>query len=464
MYYNNYKELKKQLNLENKFTFNYNIIYSLLPLRTRSIDKIEFKNGCLPIIGAFSRLSLGKQIKLLDNDEIVFDMLDEGLIEFEDMNDKSDFDLLIHEYLGGSKLNIIDPILFLYVPLGDLEIESVGMKMAQFINVIFFKDINFADFFKVKPDNQNNIIIDFIVSNLKELKDESIKLDEYFIPKCMEDVVNTIRNDFLFLLNHEEFLVKNFDLIMAFYLNFYFTQFVLKNNLIENSNDLIELYYFLDWEKVSTDRGENLKGFKLFEKYSDDLLYSMVVVEHLNMLLGTKSLLLSEIYPYFENLNKNDKKEVLKYFKKIIIEIIKSEDKLDDNLIKKVKKYDDFKEVLDFYENDFIYTVVKKLNRKSPFGKYSDLIMKLSKHYFVKKGGRNGNMFNITQEMLMIITAISIQNEDKIRFNRLIYEFKKRGLFFDRESQKKIMDRFNTLNLIDAKSDIGEEAYVKSIL
>ena len=72
-------------------------------------------------------------------------------------------------------------------------------------------------------------------------------------------------------------------------------------------------------------------------------------------------------------------------------------------------------------------------------------------------------MFNLNQEMLILITAVCIK-EEKMKITQLFEEYEKRGLFFDRDSWDSIVDLFNKLNLIDKKSDSGDIQYVKSIL
>ena len=87
----------------------------------------------------------------------------------------------------------------------------------------------------------------------------------------------------------------------------------------------------------------------------------------------------------------------------------------------------------------------------------------MGKKYFLKRRGRYGYMFNITQEMLIFITSLCIK-EEKIKITQLFDEYERRGLFFDRDSREKIVELFNKLNLIDKKSDSGDIQYVKSIL
>ena len=62
------------------------------------------------------------------------------------------------------------------------------------------------------------------------------------------------------------------------------------------------------------------------------------------------------------------------------------------------------------------------------------------------------------------MTKICINNQKKLKLNELFKEFELRGLFFDRDSQTKIVQLYEKLNLLEKKSDSGDAQYVKSIL
>ena len=47
---------------------------------------------------------------------------------------------------------------------------------------------------------------------------------------------------------------------------------------------------------------------------------------------------------------------------------------------------------------------------------------------------------------------------------KLLHEFEKRGLLFDRESKKKIIELFERMNLLEKRSDSGDAQYVKYVL
>ena len=48
--------------------------------------------------------------------------------------------------------------------------------------------------------------------------------------------------------------------------------------------------------------------------------------------------------------------------------------------------------------------------------------------------------------------------------NELFDEFRKRGIYLDKQSQESIVEFYEKLNLIEKKSDSGDAQYVKGIL
>ena len=116
---------------------------------------------------------------------------------------------------------------------------------------------------------------------------------------------------------------------------------------------------------------------------------------------------------------------------------------------------------------ELVNTLEKSLAEKiesATIARYALWIEEIGKKYFLKiRGGSYGYMLNMTQEMLLMITAICIK-EDKITLKDLFKEYERRGLFLDSYSQVEVIDLLGKLNLIDKKSDSGDAQYVKSIL
>ena len=72
-------------------------------------------------------------------------------------------------------------------------------------------------------------------------------------------------------------------------------------------------------------------------------------------------------------------------------------------------------------------------------------------------------MLNISQDLLLLLTALSLKNERK-SLKQVFIELELRGLYFDRYSREEIVKLFDKLNLLDKKSDSGDAQYVKPIL
>ena len=62
------------------------------------------------------------------------------------------------------------------------------------------------------------------------------------------------------------------------------------------------------------------------------------------------------------------------------------------------------------------------------------------------------------------MTKIFINNNERLKLSSLFYEFKRRGIAFDKDSQNRIVQLYEKLNLLEKKSDSGDAQYVRSIL
>lgn len=455
MFSENFEKLENHLKKGNKFTYKRNNVF--LPFTTNKNQRVTFDNGVLPIIGALSRLICGKKVRGIGDLNISENIL--GNENFDvDSSDEFYANLLVEEYLGKEKLNILHPKLFLYLPLSEGPEASGEIKIAQFLNNEFFRDLDIKNFFYENNYKYNsNILIEFIVDNLKELPDGE-EYSEFYIPKPLTKVIDIFKEDIKFLLDyHKDFLVKNFDGILSFYMFFYFVQFSLKSASHKTSDELEKTFYLLDWETVSKNRSCVKLGYRRVYQYNKTLLIKIDAMEHLNILLGTDSLLPSEIIEYFNELDMSSQEDFISHFKSWI-KYVRLEEGLDD-----IELPNDFEDLFTIYLSSIEDSYQFNKSRHGTVSRYPINIESLGKKYFLKRRGRFGYMFNLSQEMLILITALCIK-DDKIKITQLFEEYERRGLFFDRDSWDSIVELFNKLNLIDKKSDSGDIQYVKSIL
>lgn len=103
--------------------------------------------------------------------------------------------------------------------------------------------------------------------------------------------------------------------------------------------------------------------------------------------------------------------------------------------------------------------------RRSHYNGYNKKFIDFVQKNFGKFRGIYGYTLSIHEnDIVMFTKLILFENNGKIRLTRLFDEFEKRGLLFDRESKKHIVELFEKMNLLEKRSDSGDAQYVKYIL
>jgi len=105
-----------------------------------------------------------------------------------------------------------------------------------------------------------------------------------------------------------------------------------------------------------------------------------------------------------------------------------------------------------------------KSSRTRAYESYRNWYVRFVQENFSKKRGRLGHNLNLTEEDIILITKICINDNKRLKLNLLFEEFEKRGIFFDRDSKTEIVQLYEKLNLLEKKSDSGDAQYVRSIL
>lgn len=450
----NYKQLLKNMNVnKDKKTLKHNINKNsfLTPYTTREPERVDFEGSFDKILGEISRLELDKVWD--DNFENPLSLSDIKDIEIDD-EDAYFFNEIIKEYIfdDNKDLKIVDPHLFLYMPLSKQKSPRDGeKKIAHFFRDVFCKDNEKLKEFFRKKDSEH-IIINLILNNIYQFEENETKIKYVSI---FDNIVECFNEDINHALNHKNFLIENISKIFAYYFFFYYCQFILKINADFSAEDgIIPLYYLLDWERPGQKRPAILNGYKNLKHQANTLFPRLSVIDQLNTLLGTKSCLLPELFDSFNNLDDESKENFLCYLKQWI---------RDYREIKNFESIDlpnDFKEL--------VMILIKSLNDKNygikseVKGRFGLHLEAIAKSYFLKNQRSFGFVLNIERDMLYVITALCVKNTMKT--TELFKEYEKRGLYFDKKSKDRILDYLTNLNLIEKKSDSGDIRYVKPIL
>ncbi len=443
---------------ENKITLKFNDEYRLFPFQTRKPNRPKFDSGFKHIVSEIARIVCSVDLeKNFNYDILLNEVLSNEHITVDDGSDKKQLNLLLHDYLinHDDDLNIIHPYLYKYV-LPTSGPSNKGEKdVALFFRDVFFNDFSEIENYFMASDNEeyttNNILVDLVIENIPELNEK--RYEKTYISK-LDYVTDVFRDDIQFALEHREFLDKNIENIFSYYYFFYITQLNLKIFSQENTLDSCEeLYYLLDSENASMKRKSINNGYNLIKTNNRSLLYKVYTIDYVNKLLGTVGLTRSELINHVYNLDDEEYDEFMTSFKEFIRIYNKTHDSYEEIT------ENDFDELFKYLHKQFI----EKISDQSPNSRYSLYYEDIGKKYFLKKRGQYGYVLNISQSMLLTITALCVK-DDKMKLKDLFKEYEKRGLFFDKTSKFAVEELLTKLNYIDKKSDSGEVQYVRKFL
>ena len=449
MYENNLEELKQKTGSK-VFKHYINVNSPILPFRVNRIDQTQFSNGFDSIVGDFSRILFNKKIP----DKFNIENILQNVFLKNDISDSKNnnyLSLIIQDYLekNDSDINVLHPYLFLYMNKTLQKRADNEEEIATFFRDVFFNDIdNFKTIYNVPP---NNIIVKLILNGIPELPNK--KIEPKYI-SSLNFIVDIFKEDIEFILDKPNFIINNLSDIFAFYYFYYCSQMVLKLNQLSNEvnlNNPTAIYYLLDWEKASKNRKAISNGYGIITNIQKNTYTKMIIIEHINTLVGTNGLFPSQILNLMDGgyINRLDFIKCLNDWVKYYCE------KQNLNYYAYSENFEDLLEILN--KSIFESLVLQQKNS------YAMNLTNVALKYFIKRRGKYGYILNLTKDFLYLITALCVK-EEKIKLNDLFKEYERRGLFFDRYSKEEIINLLNGWNLIDKKSDSGDAQYVKSIL
>ncbi|WP_252242690.1 DNA phosphorothioation-dependent restriction protein DptG [Clostridium sp. ZS2] len=431
--------------------------FKLLPYTTSDSEKVLVSkfDG---VIGAFSRLVCDKELKNKFNVKEFIENVSDEVEEFEGEDSKNNFKNIIKTmFINNDSLVDFDIKTMNYI-----EATNSDEKIARFLFSIFLDD-SLKEKVKERYDKEtHNILNKLVLRALPDLHDKKVSIEEY---KCYVPFIKELfKRDFEFLMNDEELYKNSIQRFLEYYNMFYISQLCMKLNKFENAevNFPEPLYYTLNWESTSKNRTAYKYGYENLKESIDSLFSHAITLELLNHHNLNKQLGYVELYELFKE---NDGESVVEDIEQLILEYSKCIcDKNWDEFIASSKECDNvaFNKVYKLF--DIVEFQFFKSGRSRAYESYKNWFRKFIEENFGKRRGSLGYNLNLTEEDIILLTKICINNNEKIKVSVLFKEFEKRGISFDRDSKMKIIQLYEKLNLLEKKSDSGDAQYVKSVL
>ncbi|WLR42615.1 DNA phosphorothioation-dependent restriction protein DptG [Bacillus carboniphilus] len=460
----NYNQIEKIFRFkENEHKTNLRLIhhtgtkFKLLPYTTQN-NKVESFWG---ITGAFSREITAKKTGTFDKQSIFNKVLS---IVSNSSKNRGLLLSVIGEIFFDEKdeLIIAHPQFFNYIS-SDKKQSEIGRFLASIFSTQEIRN-NFLNVYKNPP---KNVLLKLLHDSLPKLEEESSEKNKYV--NYLWDIRFRFENDLILLLKDEKLFIEHFQQLLQYYYFHYITQLVLHlDNFFDETLDIFPLFYSFDWEKRMQSRRSYTEGWKVVEPKLHKLYAHVNCLEIMNCIKHKDEFM---SYKQFKNyvltLDKNSREllnnelnEIINEYKARVLDV----------------PWDKFKEPSDmnkynepclnsirnlFYHIDFQFK--NSVTRKKMYTNYYNGFYEFSKTSFLKKSGSLGYTLNLKQEYIIFLTKICIGNQDKLALNELFNEFEYRGIYFDRDSRKELVELYEKLNLIEKKSDSGDAQYVKYI-
>ena len=211
------------------------------------------------------------------------------------------------------------------------------------------------------------------------------------------------------------------------------------------------LYYTLDWERTSKTRTAYQFGWEKIKNDLNSLFSHAVTLEILNHHGAEEQLNYVDLAKIFNEENgveiARQISDVIEVYKNQIDDVNWNEFKLKD----RTSEVEGFNSVYELFET-IRYQFEESRTRFRANEAYRNWFIRFVQKNFAKRRGQLGYNLNITEDDIILMTKICINDNKKLKLNKLFEEFELRGLFFDRDWKMKIVQLYlQKLNLLEKK-------------
>lgn len=308
-------------------------------------------------------------------------------------------------------------------------------------------------------------VLETIVDKYAESKQGTIRNNEEKYIPIYTGMRELFIKDLYYLLNQDMNSEEDLSNLFSLYYFQYYVQstLILDKFCSGDPNEKVELYFALDWERVSRNRKCCTDGWNKVKMNLSHCFAHKTTLGILNNHEGQEKL----SYLDFNSIaNQNDEVD-----RALASEIERAEqtyttyigDYKDFSKIEKTAGINEteiaIKHLFECVEQQFINT-----DRKRAREFFNDKFVAFCKDRWTKDRKKSGVVLNLTERDVIFLTNLSIGENERIRLNDMFKEYEKRGVYLDRTSKEILQDFFAKLNILDKKSDSGDAQYVRRIL
>ena len=432
---------------------------ALVPFKTKK-DKNQYEDFS-GVVGAFSRILSGTMTKKSLDIETIKKNMRKKMDDCSDEEFEVLFCIVENMYFDEKKLLPINIRALNYI---DYNISQ--QQVAEYMFSLFVESTDLKNKFKSMEElDDTNVLENLLFDSLESDNTDTI-IDithaDCFLPYVKEVFVK----DFEVLIKDTIMYRDNIYRFLAYYYMFYVSQLAIKLSKFErgNRNEIEKVFVTLYDEVVTKVRVGYEYGWKYVKDKISHMFSHSVVMEMLSRNIENVHM---DYIDFFNRFNESADDDKVANEIKSIRERYVNWIPLDySGCIHNPEKdttcatSTEIKKLFEIIDYQFING-----GRRSHYNGYNKKFIDFVQKNFGKFRGIYGYTLSIHEnDIVMFTKLILFENNGKIRLTRLFDEFEKRGLLFDRESKKHIVELFEKMNLLEKRSDSGDAQYVKYIL
>ena len=445
--------INRLYSVENTIIQEANKVSNFLPFKSKN-NLINYENISNSIIG----ILLGKQLKPRFSYKKFWKKLERVI------NDRlSDQNFIKHikeMYENNQDLEKIDPqFTLLQTNRNNSQTDKHFIKL--FTSFLCHKKI--LPSLEIQPNS--NFIEKLILEELKKyLSDNSVESSEsVYLP----ELADYFCKDITFLAGPSTHLFTKLPEFLELHAFLYCSQLALNINGWNNPPNIKPLYFILETEKASQERNKLWQhGYQLLYKSVGDLFPIMTLLECFNDTSKNDGLTAEPLWKYIGDiknateLEKNNINKALQAFGKNYQTIKKCGFVNENNINELTDPIETIKFLIKCAKSQFHKD--RGNTKHEIYDDYKKQFESEIASQFVQQRGRSGKILVLNQDFLLLLTNLAIGNKKKIRFQELLSEFRSRGVYFDKQSEKALINFFKRVGNVNRMSDSGDAVYVAS--
>lgn len=431
--------------------------FKLFPFKASGKTQAPIVTELDEIVSGFFREAANKAADPITYEELCKALLEE--VEVDEQDIEYFRDMLQSFFFVGE--NFVADNLGLY-PYQTSANNKSADKLAHFIYSVMEIDSDICEKIEqAKSKHQFNVLEDMVIKTIE--KNNSGGSDagrSYFVVK--KGIQDLFKRDFEYMLESGMTSLEDFSNLFSVYYLYYVSQtcFILDQFGTGRRDQNVNLYFALDWEKVSKNRKCCTEGWENLQENINHMFSHAITLEILNQTANDEML----DYISLSEISQNRDHE--------IAEEIRRAEKTYCSFVGDYKGFENIPYTPGGSETEnairhlfkCVQAQFQGTDRKRADQFYNEKFSEFCKARWVKNRKKSGLVLNLTERDVIFLTKICLRDEEKIRLNDLYKEYEKRGIYLDSTSKEYLQDFFTKLNLIDKKSDSGDAQYVKRIL